>query len=173
MMMMAFMIPTPDWKLQFHLRSLFGIKLQAFLFQLFWLSKSLWWKSGQEVVEASKPSVLWEPLSLGSEFADEIWVLQSQYQHFVFFPPIVKVSFFSVIWFLVWVNKLNPTLSRHVFGANVMEQKLRAANVNMDSWFTGADFPYFAVAQLSTAVRRRCLGVNPDICIFLRWFDQN
>ena len=31
----------------------------------------------------------------------------------------------------------------------------------MDGWFTGADFPHFAVAQLSTAVRRRCLGVKP------------
>ena len=61
-------------------------------------------ETGQEVVEASKPIVLQQPLSLGSKFAVEIWVLQLQYQHFVFFPPIVKGSFFSVICFLVWAN---------------------------------------------------------------------
>eukprot|EP00435_Cladocopium_sp_Y103_P027503 s1822_g6.t1 len=54
-----------------------------------------------------------------------------------------------------------------LFGADTVKRKLQSANLSMDGWFTGADFPQVAVDQLATAVRRRFVHANfPDRCLF-------
>ena len=50
-------------------------------------------------------------------------------------------------------------ISRRLFGAQTVEQKLKTTKFSMDTWFTGGDFASEAMCQIQTAVRRRILVI--------------
>lgn len=62
--------------------------------------------------------------------------------------------------------------SRLLFGADTMKRKLETANLSMDGWFTGADFPQVAVDQLGTAVRRRYPSSSSNFFVFVGMKDD-
>lgn len=47
---------------------------------------------------------------------------------------------------------------RRLLGPDIVIDALRTHCIHIDSWFTGCDFPHFALEQIAAAVRRRQLN---------------
>ena len=47
---------------------------------------------------------------------------------------------------------------RHLLGADIVKRRLQSINLSMDGWFTGADFPHYALQQLAASINRRWLA---------------
>lgn len=166
MMMMDVGTQIPNWRRQCRHRSLtpnysiliFPPTISSQIWQsskISWSCSSIWYLKG--FLEATESPQLQVALLMGTESSRSFW--ESWRLPLAPFHVCNQNTICSIRlgWMCLPCFFLLAACyaSRLLFGADTMKRKLETANLSMDSWFTGADFPQVAVDQLGTAVRRR------------------
>ena len=94
----------------------------------------------------------------------QLWTWASRLLMRFEFPSWQVTIFVDVVFqwppFQFFADCTGNRLARLYFGAPFMEASLNSQCLFLDSWFTGCDFPYYAMVQLKTEIHRRHLTPN-------------